>query len=81
MSLDELMLEELKKIRELLNPSRRHHRRKVSGLCSWTSLERRGVLGLAVGFIMSTYIGKVVSALVQDIIMLIPGALTPGGDW
>jgi large conductance mechanosensitive channel len=30
---------------------------------------------------MGTYIGKVVSALVQDIIMPIPGALIPGGDW
>ncbi len=30
---------------------------------------------------MGTYTGKVVSALVQDIIMPIPGALIPGGDW
>ncbi len=30
---------------------------------------------------MGTYIGKVVSALVQDIIMPIPGALIPGGNW
>ena len=37
--------------------------------------------GLAVGFIMGTYIGRVVSAVVQDIIMPIPGALTPSGDW
>ncbi len=30
---------------------------------------------------MGTYIGKVVSAFVQDIIMPVPGALIPGGDW
>ena len=42
---------------------------------------KAGVLGLAVGFIMGTYVGRVVSALVQDIIMPIPGALTPGGEW
>jgi large conductance mechanosensitive channel len=42
---------------------------------------KAGVLGLAIGFIMGTYIGKVVSALVQDIIMPIPGALIPGGEW
>jgi len=30
---------------------------------------------------MGTYVGKVVSALVFDIIMPIPGALTPGGNW
>ena len=42
---------------------------------------KAGVIGLAVGFIMGTYIGKVVSAFDQDIIMPIPGALIPGGDW
>jgi large conductance mechanosensitive channel len=42
---------------------------------------KAGVLGLAVGFIMGTYIGRVVTALVEDIIMPIPGALIPGGDW
>lgn len=44
-------------------------------------LGKGGVLALAVGFIMGTYIGKVVSALVFDIIMPIPGALTPHGNW
>ncbi|MEM0288160.1 MAG: MscL family protein [Nitrososphaerota archaeon] len=44
-------------------------------------LGKGGVLSLAVGFIMGTFIGKVVSALVFDIIMPIPGALTPGGNW
>jgi large conductance mechanosensitive channel len=42
---------------------------------------KSGVLGLAIGFIMGTYIGKVVSALVGDIVMPIPGAFIPGGDW
>jgi len=42
---------------------------------------KAGVLGLAVGFIMGTYIGKVVSALVSDIIMPIPGAFIANGDW
>ena len=36
---------------------------------------------MAIGFIMGTYIGKVVSALVQDLIMPIVGAMIPGGDW
>jgi large conductance mechanosensitive channel len=30
---------------------------------------------------MGTYIGKVVSALVSDIIMPIPGAFVGSGDW
>ena len=42
---------------------------------------KAGVIGLAVGFIMGTYIGKVVSALVGDVIMPIPGAFVGGGDW
>lgn len=44
-------------------------------------LGKGGVLALAVGFILGTYIGKVVSALVFDIIMPVPGALTPKGNW
>jgi large conductance mechanosensitive channel len=39
------------------------------------------VLDKAIGFIMGLYVGKVVSALVADIIMAIPGAFTQGGDW
>ncbi len=39
------------------------------------------VMGLAVGFIMGLYVNKLVSALVDDIIMPIPGAFIPGGDW
>ena len=42
---------------------------------------KAGVLGLAIGFIMGTIIGRVVSALVQDLIIPIPGAFVPGGDW
>jgi large conductance mechanosensitive channel len=30
---------------------------------------------------MGTAIGKVVTALVQDLIMPVPGAFIPGGDW
>ncbi|MDG6940075.1 MAG: MscL family protein [Nitrososphaerota archaeon] len=44
-------------------------------------LGKAGVLGLAVGFIMGTYMGKLVSALVSDIILPIPGALEPSGNW
>jgi large conductance mechanosensitive channel len=81
MSADSQMLEELRKIREALTPKPAPPPPK--GL--WTEFKdfigKAGVLGLAIGFIMGTYIGKVVSALVQDIIMPVPGALIPGGDW
>jgi len=74
-------LEELRKIREAVTPKPAPP--PPRGL--WAEfrdfLGKAGVLGLAVGFIMGLYIGKVVSALVTDIIMPIPGAFVPGGDW
>lgn len=83
MATDEEILEELRKIREALSPKPTPPPPKPKGL--WAEfiefIGKGGVIGLAVGFIMGTYIGKVVSALVQDIIMPIPGALLPGGDW
>ena len=82
MSLENQMLEELRKIREAVTPKPAPPA-PPRGL--WAEFKdfigKAGVIGLAVGFIMGTYIGKVVSALVQDIIMPVPGALIPGGDW
>jgi len=84
MSTDQKMLDELKKIRELLEPKPAPPAPPPpKGL--WAEfmdfIGKAGVLGLAIGFIMGTYIGKVVSALVGDIIMPIPGAFVGGGDW
>jgi len=81
MSLDEQMLEELKKIRAAVEPKPAPPPPKGLWAEFMDFIGKAGVLGLAVGFIMGTYIGKVVSALVQDIIMPVPGALIPGGDW
>ena len=81
--LEQGILEELRKIREAVTPKPPPPAPTPKGL--WEEfaefIGKAGVLGLAVGFIMGTYIGKVVSALVADIIMPIPGALTSGGDW
>jgi len=84
MSLEEQILEELKKIREAVTPKPAPPPPpEPKGL--WAEfldfIGKSGVLGLAIGFIMGLYINKVVSALVGDIIMPIPGALIPGGDW
>jgi large conductance mechanosensitive channel len=83
MNSDQEILEELRKIREAVTPKSPPPPAKPKGI--WAELMefmgKAGVIGLAVGFIMGTYIGKVVSALVQDLIMPIPGALIPGGDW
>ena len=81
MAADSQMLEELRKIREALTPKPAPPPPKGLWAEFKDFLGKTGALGLAIGFIMGTYIGKVVSALVQDIIMPIPGALIPGGDW
>ena len=81
MAADSQMLEELRKIREALTPKPEPPAPKGLWAEFKDFLGKAGVLGLAIGFIMGSYIGKVVSALVQDIIMPIPGALIAGGDW
>jgi len=81
MANDDEILTELKKIRELLTPAPPKPPPKGIRAEFMEFIGKAGVLGLAVGFIMGTYIGNVVTALVQDIIMPIPGALMPGGDW
>ncbi len=44
-------------------------------------LNKYGVIGLAVAFVMGAAITKLVTALVNDLVMPIIGALIPGGDW
>ncbi len=82
-ALEQAMLEELRKIREAVTPKPPPPAPTPKGLRAEfvEFIGRAGVLGLAVGFIMGTYIGKVVSALVADVIMPIPGAFISGGDW
>jgi len=83
MTTEDEILEEMKKIRQLMEPKPSPPPSAPKGL--WEEfisfIEKAGVLGLAVAFVMGTYINKVVSALVGDIIMPIPGALVLGGDW
>ncbi len=84
MTQEQEILEELRKIREAVTPKpAQPPAPPPKGF--WAEfidfIGKAGVLGLAIGFIMGTYIGKVVSAFVQDIIMPIPGAFVPGGEW
>jgi large conductance mechanosensitive channel len=81
MSYDKEILDELKKIAELMSPKPPPPKPKGLWAEFMDFIGKGGVLGLAVGFIMGTYIGKVVSALVADIIMPIPGAFVESGDW
>ncbi|MGD8545046.1 MAG: MscL family protein [Candidatus Bathyarchaeota archaeon] len=72
------MLEELKKIRELLTPAPTPPPEK--GL--WKEfkgfIKNYKVMGLAVAFIMGIYLGALVQALVADLIMPIIGLAIPG---
>ena len=77
------ILEELRKIREAVTPRPPQPAPAPKGMVAefLDFIGKSGVLGLAIGFIMGTYINKLVSALVADIIMPIPGAFLVGGDW
>lgn len=44
-------------------------------------LQKYNVMALAIAFILGAAIGKVVTALVTDLIMPIIGMAVPGGDW
>ena len=44
-------------------------------------LMKHGVIGLAVAVVIGGAVGKLVTALVTDLVMPIVGALTPSGDW
>jgi large conductance mechanosensitive channel len=81
MTIEQEILEELKKIRDAVTPKPSPPPPKGMWAEFIDFIGKSGVLGLAIGFIMGLYINKVVSALVSDIIMPIPGAFVPGGDW
>ena len=85
-NLDKEMLDELKAIREAVTP-------KPAPLAppapapkgvieEFTAfLNKYGVVGLAIAFIMGSATGKLVSALVSDIIMPFITFFIPGGAW
>ena len=81
MSTDQKILDELKKIRELLEPKPAPPAPPPpKGL--WAEfkdfLSKYSVLGLAVAFIMGIYLGGLVQALVKDLLMPLIGLALPG---
>ena len=74
------MLEELKKIRSLLEPKPAPAPTAPKGM--WAEfmdfISKYKVLGLAVAFIIGVYLGAVVLALVKDLIMPLIGLAMPG---
>jgi large conductance mechanosensitive channel len=77
-STDNQILEELKKIRELLTPPAGPAAGKGLRKEFLFFLQQYKVLGLAVAFIIGLYLGGVVLALVKDIILPIIGLAFPG---
>jgi large conductance mechanosensitive channel len=81
MSMDKKMLDELKKIRELLEPKPAPPAPEPpKGL--WAEfkdfMSKYKVMGLAVAFIMGVYLGGLVQALVKDLLMPLIGLAIPG---
>ena len=77
------MLEELKRIRELLEPKPTPPTPPPKGM--WAEfidfISKYRVMGTAVAFILGLYVGALVQALVQDLIMPVVQYATPGVTW
>ena len=80
---DDEILEELRRIRTLLEPKPAPPPQPPKGL--WAEfmdfISKYKVMGLAVAFILGLYLGKLVEALVNDLIMPIVQFATPGINW
>jgi len=78
MSKKDEMLEELKRIRELLEAKPAPPPPKGLWNEFMNFLSKYKVMGLAVAFIMGVYLGALVQALVKDLVMPIIGLAIPG---
>jgi len=77
---DDRMLEELKRIRELLEPKPTPPPPKGMWKEFMDFLSKYKVMGLAVAFVLGLYLGRLVQALVKDLIMPVIGmALSSAG--
>ena len=75
------MLEELKRIRELLEPKPAPPPPKGMWAEFMDFISKYKVMGLAVAFIMGIYLGALIKALVDDLIMPIVQLAMPGIAW
>jgi large conductance mechanosensitive channel len=79
------MLSELSQIRELLTPKPAPPppppAKKTFSEEFMDFLNKYGVVGLAIAFIIGGAAGALITALVNDLIMPIIGVLIPGGEW
>jgi large conductance mechanosensitive channel len=78
MSKEDKMLDELKRIRELLEPKPAPPPPKGMWNEFMDFISRYKVMGLAVAFIMGVYLGALVQAFVSGLVMPIIGLAIPG---
>ena len=81
MSEEEEVLEELKKIRELLTPPPPPPKPKNMLEEFKQFLEKYKVIGVAVAFIMAIYLGALIQSLVNNLVMPIIELFLPDVDW
>jgi large conductance mechanosensitive channel len=79
------VVEELKAIKELLTPKPAPPSpppaKKTFSEEFMDFLNKYGVIGLAIAFIIGGAAGRLVTALVNDLLMPIIAVIVPGGDW
>jgi len=82
---EEKMLERLTEIKELLTPKPAPPpsppAKKSFSEEFMDFLNKYGVIGLAIAFIIGGAAGRLVSALVSDLLMPIIAVVVPGGEW
>ena len=82
---EEKMLEQLTQIKELLTPKPAPPTpppaKKTFSEEFMEFLNKYGVIGLAIAFIIGGAAGRLITALVNDLLMPIIGIIVPGGEW
>jgi len=82
---DEMMLQRLTEIKELLTPKPAPPTpppvKKTFSEEFMDFLNKYGVVGLAIAFIIGGAAGALITALVNDLLMPIIGVIIPGGAW
>jgi len=77
------MLEELRKIRGALEPKSAPPLPEPKGVIEEfvQFLNKYGVVGLAIAFIIGGAVGKLISSIVNDLLMPVITFFIPGGTW
>ena len=82
---DDMMLQRLTEIKELLTPKPAPPApapvKKSFSEEFMEFLNKYGVIGLAIAFIIGGAAGRLITALVADLLMPVIAVLIPGGEW